>query len=504
MQTIDTLQDDQVAVRAEASHRGEFRMRTTAWITSMKSDRTPGRRRLRRGLIVVPLIVATMVAGFVLFAPSLRRAIQTISTDDAFVNSHFTLVAPRIQGQVERVLVEDNMRVSKGELLVELSREPYQAQVDLKKATVASAESDLKAARAATRAALGKLRNLCWQLQRAVEQVDNSVALLASRVELMRSREASLDRARTEYRRAQMLLERVSIPREEFDLKRESMKVAEAAMHEARDEVLEIRASLGLPPCPTKGDLSGVPADIDQTASSVREALASVVQCAAEIGLPWIPATATPKEVLDEFVSKDRQATMDRTLDRIVSEAPAVRQAASRKLQAERDLAQAELNLSYCEIRAEIDGLVVRRNVNPGNNVAACQSMMAIRSLTKVWIDANFKETQLADMRIGQRVEVEVDMYGSRRLFRGRVTGFSAGTGQTLMLLPPQNATGNFVRVVQRLPVRIELDDYDPERDTLFAGLSVTPYVYVHESSDGVWAGQRLQGLSMPGATGSK
>ena len=111
--------------------------------------------------------------------------------------------------------------------------------------------------------------------------------------------------------------------------------------------------------------------------------------------------------------------------------------------------------------------MVTRRNVNPGNNVQVGQSLMAVRSLTEIWIDANFKETQLADLRIGQRVRCEVDMYGRRREFEGRITGFTMGTGQTLALLPPQNATGNFVKIVQRLPVRIELTDYDPGQGPL-------------------------------------
>src|SRR5262249_8156721 len=108
-------------------------------------------------------------------------------------------------------------------------------------------------------------------------------------------------------------------------------------------------------------------------------------------------------------------------------------------------------------------------------------------------IDANFKETQLADLRIGQRVKVEVDMYGSRREFEGRITGFTMGTGQTLALLPPQNATGNFVKIVQRLPVRIELTDYDPDQGPPFVGLSCTPYVYIYEPPTGPHAGEVLQ-----------
>ena len=136
--------------------------------------------------------------------------------------------------------------------------------------------------------------------------------------------------------------------------------------------------------------------------------------------------------------------------------------------------------------------MVTRRNVNPGNNVQAGQSLMAVRSLTEIWIDANFKETQLADLRIGQRVRCEVDMYGSRREYEGRITGFTMGTGQTLALLPPQNATGNFVKIVQRLPVRVELTDYDPDKAPLFVGLSVVPYVYYKEPPTGPHAGRRL------------
>src|SRR5258708_332311 len=108
---------------------------------------------------------------------------------------------------------------------------------------------------------------------------------------------------------------------------------------------------------------------------------------------------------------------------------------------------------------------------------------MAVRALRPpdLWLDANFKQTQLAGLRRAQRVRLDVDMYGSRREFEGRISGFTMGPGQTLALLPPQNATGNFVKIVQRLPVRIELTDYDPGKEPLFVGLSVTPYVYYKE-----------------------
>src|SRR5262249_1739738 len=143
--------------------------------------------------------------------------------------------------------------------------------------------------------------------------------------------------------------------------------------------------------------------------------------------------------------------------------APAIKQAHAAIVQAERDLDQAKLNLRYTKITAEIDGVITRRNVNPGNNVQVGQSLMAIRSLRDIWIDANFKETQLRDLRIGQQVDIETDIYGGKHSFTGRISGFTMGTGSTLALLPAQNATGNFVKVVQRLPVRIDILNYDPE-----------------------------------------
>ena len=162
--------------------------------------------------------------------------------------------------------------------------------------------------------------------------------------------------------------------------------------------------------------------------------------------------------MLEEF-EKPAQGDIDHTFARLAAEAPAVKQAEAKLEAAKRDLALAELDLRYCDVVAEIDGVVTRRNVNPGNDVQVGQSLMAVRSLNEIWVDANFKETQLRDLRIGQPVDLYVDMYGGRQAFKGRIAGFTMGTGSTLALLPPQNATGNFIKIVQRLPVRIELED---------------------------------------------
>src|SRR5581483_11870922 len=187
------------------------------------------------------------------------------------------------------------------------------------------------------------------------------------------------------------------------------------------------------------------------------------------------PVNQTPEEMIAACYQRDPEGNLDKIYAELLKTAPAVKQAQAKLQEAQRNLDQAQLNLRYCNVYAEIDGVVTRRNVNPGNNVIAGQDLMALRSLTEIWIDANFKETQLAKLRIGQPVDVEADMYGSRHTFKGRITGFTFGTGSTLALLPAENATGNYVKVVQRLPVRIELTDYDPDQTPLFIGLSVTP-----------------------------
>jgi len=267
---------------------------------------------------------------------------------------------------------------------------------------------------------------------------------------------------------------------------------ARADVTQSLADVHQIRVSLGLPAEPQGGDLGQVPADLDQTFSSVLQAQSDLIQSAAELGVVH-SYDETPKKMVEAFEKSDPQGNIDRVFARLAAQAPAVKQAEGKLETAKRDLAQAELDLRYTDIVAEIDGVVTRRNVNPGNNVQAGEALMAIRSLSEVWVDANFKETQLGDLRIGQAVDLYVDMYGDRQLFKGRIAGFTMGTGSTLSLLPAENATGNFVKVVQRLPVRIELLDYDPDKRPLFIGTSVTPYVYVHRPATGPDAGKFLQ-----------
>jgi membrane fusion protein (multidrug efflux system) len=439
------------------------------------------------------MVVAAVVGSYFL-VPWVDTALNTVSTDDAYVNGHVTFVAPRVSGQVKKVLVDDNYRVKKGDLLVQLDKEPYQVQVALKRAAVRVAEKNLAAAESKARGLEAQLGSQRWKLQLASEQVDALVAQLKVKAANLRTQEATLDRARADFERGRRLVRTKAISREDFDQRLQQIRVAQASVNQAREEVTQVRVSLGLAPEPENGKgLTDVPPGLNQNYSAVRTALADCMQTMTQLGLPLDSTDLTPNQALEKFRRLHKEGNIDQILHDLVPRVPAVLQAGSQLEQARHDLAQAELNLRYCDIVSEIDGVVVSRNVNPGNNVQAGQSLMAVRSLKEIWIDANFKETQLADLRIGQRVKVEVDMYGSRKEFAGRITGFTMGTGQTLALLPPQNATGNFVKIVQRLPVRIELTDYDPARAPLFVGLSVTPYVYHKEPPTGPHAGEVLQ-----------
>jgi membrane fusion protein, multidrug efflux system len=438
-------------------------------------------------------VVALAGGGYVL-VPRVRTMLNTVSTDDAYVNGHVTFVAPRVSGQVSRVLVDDNYRVKKGALLVQLDKEPFADQVAIKQAAVAAAEADLVAAQAQVRGLAAQARANRFQLERAIEDVHTQLANLRANIATHKSRQATLELARNNLRRGEQLLPTGGISKEELDQRREAVKVAEANVDQALQAIYATRVGLGLPAEVPKGhDLSEVPDDLDQNFSAILQSLGQLIYSAAQLG--YVPPSwdATPKQALEIFLKQDPEGNLNRIYATMLPQAPGIKQAEAKLHQALRDLELAKLDLRYCDVASEIDGVVTRRNVNPGNNVQAGESLMAVRSLSEIWIDCNFKETQLAELRIGHRVRCEVDMYGSLREYEGRITGFTMGTGQTLSLLPPQNATGNFVKIVQRLPVRVELTNYDPEKAPLFVGLSVVPYVYFKERPTGPHAGDVLQ-----------
>ncbi len=368
------------------------------------------------GIAIVVLAVA-VYHGY----PIVIRMLNTVSTDDAYVSGHVTFVASRVPGQVMKVLVDDNNRVKKGDLLVQLDKQPFQVQVDVKQAMLADAQANVGYAENEVRAMVARARANRYKLEHSIEDVNNQIASLRASVAVLETAKARLERAKADYQRALEVQKTPgAISPQEVDLRAEGYRVAEAQVRQAREQVYQIRVGLGLPAqTETDSDLAKVPPDLDQNFSTVRQALADLLESAAPLGIVPPSYNATPKEVVAAFYKRDPEGNLDRIYAELIKNAPTIKLAQAKLEEAQAELAQAKLNLSYCDVLAEIDGVITRRNVNPGNNVQAGQSLMAIRSLTDIWIDANFKETQLEKLRIGQRVEMEVDMYGGKHLFEG-------------------------------------------------------------------------------------
>src|ERR1051325_3087403 len=284
-------------------------------------DQRPSRRRR---LLIGALGALVLVALGIFGTPWLLTSLNTVSTDDAYVNGHVTFVAPQVDGQISRVVVENNNRVHKGELLAQLDKEPFQEAVAVKKAAVETAAANLQAAKAAVRDIEAQARARRWGLQNAVQDVKNKIALLHARVAALDKSKADLTLAQADFFRARQLLETAAGSRQEFDRAQRALSTANAQVTEALAEVYQVRASLGLPAQPDGGKgLDQVPPDLDQTFSTVLAAQAELIQTAAQLGVIH-SYEQTPKQMVEEF---EKQGDINRTFARLETEAPAVKQA---------------------------------------------------------------------------------------------------------------------------------------------------------------------------------
>jgi membrane fusion protein, multidrug efflux system len=261
---------------------------TTEKVTS-SPDSAAKPKRKRRLRIWVAAIAGVLLVAF--GVPWIQHSLSTVSTDDAYVNSYVTFVAPRVPGQVLQVLVDDNNRVNKGDVLVRLDPEPFQVQVAIRQAAVDAAQASLVVAEATVRSQLGLARGYRFKLQHAIEDVDNQVALLRARAATLEQSKATATLAQAEFDRASKLRATNVTSAEEFDQKREAFDVARAQVHQALENVYQARAALGLPSDPGQGkSLTDVPPDLDQTFSTVRQALAELMQAVAQLG--FIPSSS--------------------------------------------------------------------------------------------------------------------------------------------------------------------------------------------------------------------
>ena len=298
------------------------------------AEAKPPSHRWRKWLVWIGLAVGVAVGGYYL-KPVVETGLNTVSTDDAYVNGHVTLVAPRVSGQVSRVLVDDDDRVKKGALLIQLDKEPFEDQVELKKAAVAVAEADVLAAHAQMRGLIAQLQTDRFQLERAIEDVHTQVANLRSNIATLKSRQATLELAGNNFRRGEELSPSGGISKEELDQRRQSVKVAQAALDQALEAVLASRVGLGLPAQPPTGrDLGVVPDDLDQNYSAIRQALGQVYRSASLLGFAPPSWVLSPKQALDIFERQDPERNLDRIFANLSAQAPSIKQAETKLQQA--------------------------------------------------------------------------------------------------------------------------------------------------------------------------
>jgi membrane fusion protein, multidrug efflux system len=380
--------------------------------------------------------IGLLMAALIVFAIFMWRYLHSYeSTDDAQVDGHISSLGARVSGTVVAVHVDANQVVKAGQLLVELDPKDYEVAVTRAEADLAQAEAQW----AATNPQL-PMTSLSAQTQTmtAEEEVANAQAALSAAerdgdaaTARLRQAQAENIKAQTDRGRGQRLVEKSAIPRQQFDALEATARSAAAAVEGARAQLLAAHKA------------------IEQQKARVAQA----EQRSHEA------ATNAPRQVDVQRASLS------------------AREAAVRAAKA--SLERAKLDLAYTRIVAPIDGIVGRRDVEVGEAVQKAQSVVTLVSTADLWITANFKETQLGRMHPGQRASVKVDAYG--RKFSGAVESTGAATGAKFALLPPENATGNYVKVVQRVPVRIRLDPNPDIGRLLRPGLSVVPKVWVRD-----------------------
>jgi membrane fusion protein (multidrug efflux system) len=384
---------------------------------------TPAPRSGARGKIVAAIVLLVLAGAA--YAVYLHYRDQ-VSTDDAQVDGHFGAIASKIAGNVVEVLVDDNQQVAAGQTLARIDPRDYQARVDIAKAEVARAESQLRSARlvapftdastqSGSSAAAAQLADAEAELARArLVQAQSAGSDLAYAEANVRLKQANNERAQADLARMKPLADKAEISLLQMDAYAAAAKVAENDLQAAREKVASARA-----------DTSIRKSSVDAAATHISAAQAQV-----------------------EAALANRQQVGIRSAD--------AGTAAAAVETARANLAAAELQLSYCAIASPIEGVVTRKSVEVGQIVAPGQGLMTVIPLHDTWVTANFKETQLENVRTGQRAEIHVDMYG--RSIAGRVDSIAGSTGSRMSLLPPENATGNFVKVVQRIPVKILVD----------------------------------------------
>jgi membrane fusion protein (multidrug efflux system) len=391
--------------------------------------------KVRRLLFAGGAVVLAAIIGLFLYYHNRE------STDDAQVDGHITPMASKVYGRVAQVLVDDNQPVKAGQALVKVDPRDYQAALGQAKAAVALAESEARSAgvdvprtrenvasgtSSADAQYLGAVADVA-RMQATFEQAQTAdLAFAQANVEKSR---ANAELAKADLARFTPLMEKGEISKQQYDAAKANADATASALNADQEKLAQARRNVEV----VKDQLDAARARVEQARAGVASAHAEMKQ----VGMKTADAEAKLAKVE----------------------------------QARASLEAAQLNLSYTEITAPVDGVVTHKQVEVGQIVQAGQGLLVVVPLHDVWVTANFKETQLKNMKPGQKAQVKVDTYG--KTFSGHVDSIAGATGSVLSLLPPENATGNYVKVVQRIPVKIVLDPIPQEKAVLRPGMNV-------------------------------
>ena len=404
-----------------------------------------GQTRFRVGAGVLLLAIVGVVAWFWLTA-------ARESTDDAQVDAHVTPIASRVGGTVLALPVADNQHVEADTVLVQLDPRDYEIAVAKARAELADAEASALAARstvpvtsATTTGNLSSARGSVEQSQANVDQAQREVEQARARLATARSRlrevEANATKTAKDVERLRGLLAKDEVSHQQFDAAVAAADVQRATADSAKSLIAEAESGIQV----AEGKLMGARAAESQAQAGFKSAQSGPEQVAT---------------------MRARAASAE-----------------ARVQQAKAALDQAQMNLQYTVLKAPLKGTISRKTAELGQVIQPGQPLMALIPLDTIWVTANFKETQLRDMRPGQRATIDVDAYGGRE-YSGRVDSIAAATGARFSLLPPENATGNYVKVVQRVPVKIVLDSGQDSDRVLRPGMSVAATVFT-KNEDG-------------------
>ena len=395
--------------------------------------------KTKRLLFAGGLVVLAALVGLVLYYRNRE------STDDAQVDGHITQISSKVYGRVAEVLVDDNQEVKAGQVLVKLDPRDFQAALDQAKAQLALAESDARSAgvdvprtelntQSGTSSADAQLAAVQADLMRAQTTYDQAkTADLAWAQANVEKSKANAALGQADLARYRPLIERDEISKQQFDAAKANADATSSALKADQEKLEQAERSIDI----AKAQLEAAKARVQQAQAGV------------------LAAKADTKQVL--MRQADAQGKVAK-----VEEARAA-------------LETARLNLEYAAIVAPVDGVATHKQVEVGQVVQQGQGLMVVVPLRNVWVTANFKETQLRSMKPGQKAEIHVDTYG--KTFSGHVDSIAGATGAVLSLLPPENATGNYVKVVQRVPVKIVLDPIPQDKAVLRPGMNVVATV---------------------------